>query len=324
MLKLMHLLILQDVPLPIGFWIPGAHTICAQTMSGLTHEKEDGGELTSICPLMLTIVRGMAQCVESKAPGEVQPNYLYRLCGTTITGGAAVSTSKDSDDETQLWHLRLGHMSERGMQELHNRKLLKGVQSCKLEFCRFCTIGKQSKIAFKQRNKEEESTGVLDYIHTDVWGPSPVKSKGGARYFVTFLDDFSRKVCVYFMNEKSEVFTKFKEWKAEVENLTGRKIKILKRENGGEYKDNKFLEFCRSEGIKRIHTGLPKSFWAESVNHVAYLVNRSPSRNLEFKCAEEKILSRDVVFDEKTMPMNKVKNSEAKEDVVEKETTIEV
>ncbi|KAI5323960.1 hypothetical protein L3X38_033033 [Prunus dulcis] len=163
--------------------------------------------------------------------GEVQPNCLYRLCGTTVTGGAAVSTSKDSDDETQLWNLRLGHMSERGMQELHNRKLLKGVQSFKLEFCRFCTMGKQSKIAFKQRNKEEESTSVLDYIHTDVWGPSQVKS-----------------------NEKSEIFTKFKEWKAEVENLTGRKIKILKSDNGGEYKDNKFLEFCRSEGIKRHFT----------------------------------------------------------------------
>ncbi|BFG26329.1 hypothetical protein CerSpe_126030 [Prunus speciosa] len=137
------------------------------------------------------------------------------------------------------------------------------------------------------------------------------------------------------------------------------------------------------ERCMRIHAGLPESFWAESVNHAAYLVNRSPLRNLEFKCAEEvwsnksidytnlkvfgcsayalipsdkrsklkpkslecifiefesgvkgfklwdpvnhkKILSRDVVFDEKTMPMNKIKNSEAKEDVVERETTIEV
>ncbi|CAL2237112.1 unnamed protein product [Prunus armeniaca] len=109
--------------------------------------------------------------------GEVQPNYLYRLCGTTITSGVAVSTSKDSDNEIQLWHLRLGHMSERGMQQLHSRKLLKSVQSCKLEFCRFCTMGKQSNIAFKQQNKEERSTGVLDYIHTDVWGPSRLNQR---------------------------------------------------------------------------------------------------------------------------------------------------
>ncbi|CAL8117260.1 unnamed protein product [Prunus armeniaca] len=56
------------------------------------------------------------------------------------------------------------------------------------------------------------------------------------------------------MKEKSEVFTKFKEWKAEVENLTGRKIKILRSDNGGEYKDSKFLEFCKSEGVKRHFT----------------------------------------------------------------------
>ncbi|CAL2228537.1 unnamed protein product [Prunus armeniaca] len=59
------------------------------------------------------------------------------------------------------------------------------------------------------------------------------------------------KVWVYCMKEKSEVFTKFKEWKPEVENLTGRKIKILMSENGGEYKDSKFLEFYINEGIKR-------------------------------------------------------------------------
>ncbi|CAL2225286.1 unnamed protein product [Prunus armeniaca] len=74
------------------------------------------------------------------------------------------------------------------------------------------------------------SMRVLDYIHSNVWGLAPVKSLGGARYYVTFLDDFSRKVWVYFMKERSEVFTEFKKWKAEVQNLMGRKIKILRME----------------------------------------------------------------------------------------------
>lgn len=127
------------------------------------------------------------------------------------------------------------------------------------------------------------------------------------------------------MKEKSKVFTKFKEWKMEVENLTGRKIMILKSDNGGEYKDSKFLDFCKSEGIKRyftvkktpqqneadermnrtlierdrcirIHASLPESFWAEAVNHASYLVNRSPSRYLDYKCAEEVWFNKSVDY----------------------------
>ena len=63
-------------------------------------------------------------------------------------------------------------------------------------------------------NKENHAKGILDYIHSDVWGPTPIRSHGGARYFVTFVDDYSRKIWVYVMQEKSEVFAKFKEWKA--------------------------------------------------------------------------------------------------------------
>jgi len=86
-------------------------------------------------------------------------------------------------------------------------------------------------------NKENRTIGILDYIHSDVWGPAPIRSHGGARYFVTFMDDYSQTIWVYFMREKSKVFAKFKEWKAEVENQTGRKIKYLRSDNGGEYHD---------------------------------------------------------------------------------------
>ena len=351
---------------------------------------------------ILKVIKGLLVMMR----GDIQPNTLYKLRGTTIVGGAAVSVEKD---ETELWHCRLGHMSQRGMQELHKKNQLKGVSFCKLKFCKYCTLGKQTKTSFKIADSEKRSKEPLYYIHTDVWGPAPTRSKGGSRYFVTFLDDFSRKVWVYFMREKSEVFTKFKEWKAEVENQTGRKIRYLRSDNGGEYRDNKFLQFCREEGITRhftvkktprqngaaermnrtlmerersmrFHAGLPDMFWAEAVNHACYLVNRSPSRVLDYKCAEEvwsrkpvdysnlrvfgcsayahissdertklkpkslecifigfekgvkgyklwdfvnkkKVLSRDVVFDEKTMPLNKIKTAEEKQtDVVEEAT----
>ena len=68
------------------------------------------------------------------------------------------------------------------------------------------------------------------------------------------MDDFSRKVWVYFMKQKSEVFAKFKEWKTETENQTGRKIKYLRSDNEGEYTSNEFTDYCKQEGITRHFT----------------------------------------------------------------------
>ena len=93
--------------------------------------------------------------------------------------------------------------------------------------------------------------GTLDYIPSDVWGPSRVHSKGGANYFVTFIEDFSRKVWVYMLKQKSEVFKVFKQWKALVENQMGMKIKRLRTDNGMEFCSSEFDEFCRDEGIAR-------------------------------------------------------------------------
>jgi len=69
--------------------------------------------------------------------------------------------------------------------------------------------------------------------------------------YVTFTNDFSRKVWVYFLKQKSKVFDKFKLWKAEVENHIGRKIKYLRSDNGTEYTDSQFQKFCEEHGIQR-------------------------------------------------------------------------
>ena len=98
---------------------------------------------------------------------------------------------------------------------------------------------------------DTRAKGVLDLVHSDVCGPMSTKSLRGYEYYVTFIDDFSRKTWIYFLKTKDEVFSRFQEFKALVENLRGRKIKVLRSENGGEYKGNVFQEFCTREGIKR-------------------------------------------------------------------------
>ena len=73
---------------------------------------------------------------------------VYKLLSNTILGGVA-AVAESEDDDTRLWHMGLGHMSERGMRELHKRNLLIGIKSCKLDFCKYCIMGKQCRVRFK-------------------------------------------------------------------------------------------------------------------------------------------------------------------------------
>lgn len=126
-----------------------------------------------------------------------------------------------------------------------------------------------SKVRFRTAN--HTSKDILDYVNTDVWGPSPIKSKGTAEYFITFIGDYSRKVWIYFIKHKSEAFTKFKQRKAEVERKIGKKLKCLRSNNGGEYKSREFQELCKEEGIVR-HVTTPET---PQQNGVAKRMNRT-------------------------------------------------
>jgi hypothetical protein len=86
--------------------------------------------------------------------------------------------------------------------------------------CRGCALGKNAKAAFP--SSESRSKGILDLIHSDVCGPMSVASVQGSSYYVTFIDDFSRKTWIFFMKTKDEVFSRFREFKAQVENQTGK------------------------------------------------------------------------------------------------------
>ena len=76
-----------------------------------------------------------------------------------------------------------------------------------------------------------------------MWGKATVPSLIGLLYFVTFFDDSSKKIWIYFLKHKSDVF---KKWFAQVENESGQKFKCLKSDKGDEYCDDRFEEFCAS------------------------------------------------------------------------------
>ena len=76
---------------------------------------------------------------------------------------------------------------------------------------------------------------MLELIHSDICGPMPSTYLSGYEYYVTFIDDYSRYTWIYFLKNKSEVFEKFKEFKALIENHSERRIKTLRSNKGGEY-----------------------------------------------------------------------------------------
>ncbi|KAH9668902.1 Integrase catalytic domain-containing protein [Citrus sinensis] len=139
-------------------------------------------------------------------------------------------------------------MSEQGLKILSERKLLLRLKLVSLLFGEHCAISKQHILKFSR--SIARSKCILDLIHSDVW-ESPDISMGGAKYMVTFIDDYSRRCWVYLIKKKSDIFSVFKEYKARVELESSKRIKCLRTDNGGEYTDGEFLAFCKQEGIQR-------------------------------------------------------------------------
>ncbi|CAA7023985.1 unnamed protein product [Microthlaspi erraticum] len=185
-----------------------------------------------------------------------------------------------------------------------------------LGFCESCVLGKSHKQSFPKA--KHTTKGILEYVHSDLWGsPSTPESLGGAKYFISFIDDYSKKLWVYFLRTKDEAFSKFKEWKEAVESHTEKKIKCLRTDNGLEFCNTLFDDLCRKSGIKRhrtctytpqqngvsermnrtimdkvrsmlVETGLGQEFWAEATSTAVYLINRTPNSTIEFQLPEER------------------------------------
>lgn len=179
-------------------------------------------------------------------------------------------------------------------------------------------MGKIAKKPFG--HSRSHSQEILDLIDFDVCGPM-TKSLGGHLYYATFIDDHSRKTWVYLLKSKDEIFSKFQEFKVEVENITERKIKNLRSYNSGEYTSKELIALCKEVGIKRelmvpynleqngvaewknraieesvkamLHDqDLPKFLWGEVMKTVAYIQNRSPHRSLNNQTLEEALTGK--------------------------------
>ncbi|KAG7300386.1 hypothetical protein JYU34_015988 [Plutella xylostella] len=249
-------------------------------------------------------------CIIRNSNGEIaatadRVNGTYRL-NTNLHQALSSVTSKG--DSNFLWHQRMGHINYNDLDKLQicaeGMKLSTQKEDAA---CTSCLEGKQTRQPFNHGGSR--ASELLELVHSDVCGPMENKSIGGSRYFLTFIDDYSRKVYVYMLTHKSEALEKFKEFKNQVENELNRKIKILRSDNGKEYVNHSFHNFLRSAGIIHqtsnpytpeqnglaermnrtlvekakcmiFNACLQKEYWAEAISTAAYIVNRSPCRGL--------------------------------------------
>jgi hypothetical protein len=170
---------------------------------------------------------------------------LYKL-----KGHSEVAMTHAIENPCELWHRIFSHINYKVLPYVC--KAVTGLPELKVDHegvCNGYAQRKNIKNPFPKR--DNKAKGVLELIHSDVCSPMPSSSINGYVYYVPFIDDYSCKTWVYFLKSKDEVFSKFKELKALIENLSERKIKILRLENGGEYTSKEFLNFFKDVGIKR-------------------------------------------------------------------------
>ncbi|KAJ0434593.1 putative RNA-directed DNA polymerase [Helianthus annuus] len=238
-----------------------------------------------------------------------------------VLSAESAYVDKTKQNQTaDLWHARLSHVGYDRLELMMKNELARGLPKFEINkdvVCAGCQYGKAHQLPFE--SSQHRTKVPLEIVHSDVFGPVKHVSNQGMKYMVTFIDEFSRYLWVDFMKEKSKVFDKFKEFKLEAERQTGRSIMCLRSDNGGEYLATNFDRYLKENKIRRqltcantpqqngiserknrhlaetcrsiIHDkNIPGCFWVEGMRTAAYVINRLPQQNQEYKSPIEKLL----------------------------------
>ena len=158
--------------------------------------------------------------------------------------------AETKSDESWLWHMRYGHLNFKDLNLLHAKDMVTGLPQVRIpkSVCDHCMISKQTRASFSNYTPTR-ANDLLHVVYSDVCGPFEVPSLGGNRFFVSFVDEFSRKMWTYLLKVKSEVFENLKKFTAMTEKQSGKKLKILRTDGGGEFNSREIEAFCTDKGI---------------------------------------------------------------------------
>ncbi|GJT46754.1 putative ribonuclease H-like domain-containing protein [Tanacetum coccineum] len=224
---------------------------------------------------------------------------MYSLDMKNIVPKESLSclVAKTTSDESMLWHRRLGHINLKNINKLVMDNLVRGLPTKHFEndqTCVACLKGKQHR-AFYKSKVLNLTTKPLFMLYMDLFGPTFVSSLMHKKYFLVVTDDYSRFTWVFFLTTKDETSEILMNFIKEIENLVDKKVKIIRSDNGTEFKNKVMDDFYREKDIKReysvamtpqqngvterrnrtlieaartmlVDSKLPTTFWAEAVS----------------------------------------------------------
>ncbi|GJX06381.1 putative ribonuclease H-like domain-containing protein [Tanacetum coccineum] len=231
--------------------------------------------------------------------------YSFDMKTPSPAKGFACLIAKATSDESKLWHRRLGHINFKNLNKLVKGNLVRGLPSKVFKndhTCVACHKGKQHRASCKAK-LERLITKPLHTLHMDLFGPTSVKSINHASYCLVITDDCTRFCWVFFLASKDETSGILQTFIRQIENQLSHKVKIIRSDNGTEFKNRDMLEFCGNKGIKQEYSNartpqqngvaermnrtlieaartmladslLPTTFWAEAVSTACYIFNR--------------------------------------------------
>lgn len=232
------------------------------------------------------------------------------VCVTNTRRNYAHVVKGDNRRESLIkWHRRYGHLNCQSLIKLSkNGTIPDELDNVNLD-CNVCAKCKITEATYP-RKSERVSAKLLELVHTDICGPFNPTSYGGCKYYCTFIDDKSRYTVVFPIKNRSDLPKVFAEYKSEMENLTGQKIKTVRSDNGAEYVGGEFAKILKASGIRH-ETTVPhcpqqngiaermnrtlndmarclindanisdRRIWAEAVHTANYIRNRSPNSKL--------------------------------------------
>nr|GEU92199.1 putative ribonuclease H-like domain-containing protein [Tanacetum cinerariifolium] len=231
--------------------------------------------------------------------------------------------AKATLDESNLWHRRLGHINFKTMNKPVKGNLVRGLPSKIFKnnhTCVACQKGKQHRASCKSKPVNSVSH-PLQRLHMDLFRPTFVKSLNKNSYCLVVTDDYSRFSWVFFLATKDETSAILKTFRTGIENQINHKVKIIRCDNGTDFKNHDLNQFCGMKGIKRefsvartpqqnrvverknrtlieaartmlVDSLLTTPFWAEAVNTICYVQNRVLVTKPHNKTPYELLLSR--------------------------------
>ena len=230
---------------------------------------------------------------------------IYIIDLEEIRNSRVCLVAKYEENEVDLWHRRLGHLSYHSLKKLVSLKLVRGLPldlEEKPETCKTCIKSKHVKSSFDKKI-EISTKQPLQLLHMDLFGPNRVSSLGGKLYGLVIVDDYSRYTWVHFLSAKSDTVEVFESFINRIQNEFESKVKIIRTDHVGEFENKIFDELCNTLGIFYQYSAprtpqqngvaerknrtliemsrtmlaenhLPSYFWAEVVSTACYVANR--------------------------------------------------